>query len=205
MTQPGHQQGNNKEPEIEIVLLEELVPYARNAKMHGQSQILAVAGSIREFGFCNPVLIDGDSTIIAGHCRVLAAEKAGLTEIPCIRLAHLNENQRKAYIIADNRLSEMGSWDYEMLRLEVEAIDFSKLDNMKLEDFQINAPKNSSPPEGTNPDTAPEKPGISGDDNRAHRIILAYQNESEKELWLERTGLDGKKVVYIMNEAGEIE
>ena len=108
---------------IEQIPTEKLIPYARNAKKHDAAQVSKLAGSIREFGFNNPVLIDKDNGIIAGHGRVMAAQQLGLTEMPCIRLDHLTDNQRKAYILADNRLAEIGGgWDEKMLKVELESI-----------------------------------------------------------------------------------
>jgi ParB-like chromosome segregation protein Spo0J len=92
-----------------------LIPYARNARTHDDAQISQLAGSIKEFGFNNPILIDKDNGIIAGHGRVMAARKLGLKEVPTILLDHLNETQRKAYILADNRIAINSSWDNEML------------------------------------------------------------------------------------------
>jgi ParB-like chromosome segregation protein Spo0J len=98
-----------------------LVPYARNAKRHDPEQISKIAASIREFGFNAPILVSPDLTIIAGHGRVMAAQKLGLKEVPCVILDHLTDTQRRAYVLADNRLGELGGgWDMEMLRLEVE-------------------------------------------------------------------------------------
>ena len=105
--------------QIESVPIESLIPYARNARTHSEEQVAQIAGSIREFGFTNPVLIDGDGGIIAGHGRVMAARKLGLSDVPCIRLAHLTEMQRRAYIIADNKLALKAGWDSEMLALEM--------------------------------------------------------------------------------------
>lgn len=114
---------------IENVITDTLIPYARNSKTHNDAQISAIAGSIKEFGFTNPVLIATDGTIIAGHGRVLAAQKLGLVDIPCIRLNHLSDIQRRAYVIADNRLSEIGSgWDTEMLSLEVKELMDAEFD-----------------------------------------------------------------------------
>ncbi|MFZ9965055.1 MAG: site-specific DNA-methyltransferase, partial [Terrimicrobiaceae bacterium] len=102
-------------------------PYARNAKKHDASQVAKLAGSIREYGFTNPVLIDNDNGIIAGHGRVLAAQSLALESVPCIRLGHLTDTQRRAYILADNRLAEIGGgWDEEMLKLEL--ADLAALD-----------------------------------------------------------------------------
>ena len=107
---------------IEEVLTNKLIPYANNARTHSDEQVTQIASSIREFGFNNPVLIDEQSTIIAGHGRVLAALKLDLEKVPCIRLIHLTEIQRKAYIIADNKLALNANWDDEILKLELEML-----------------------------------------------------------------------------------
>ena len=105
---------------LESVPIEALIPYARNARKHSDEQVAQLAASIREFGFNAPVLVDAENGIIAGHGRVLAARKLGLEAVPCLRLDHLTETQRKAYILADNRLAELGGgWDDEMLGLEL--------------------------------------------------------------------------------------
>jgi hypothetical protein len=99
--------------------IDALIPYASNARTHSPDQIAQIAASIREFGFTNPVLVDGEQGIIAGHGRVLATRKLGIDQIPTIELAYLSETQRQAYIIADNKLAENAGWDREMLRLEL--------------------------------------------------------------------------------------
>jgi site-specific DNA-methyltransferase (adenine-specific) len=104
---------------IETKPTADLIPYARNSRTHSEAQVAQIAGSIREFGFTNPVLIDADNGIIAGHGRVMAAQKLGLDKVPCIRLSHLTETQRRAYIIADNKLALNAGWDDEMLALEL--------------------------------------------------------------------------------------
>ena len=105
---------------IEQIPTEKLIPYARNAKKHDAAQVSKLAGSIREFGFTNPVLIDAQNGIIAGHGRVMAAQKLELKDVPCIRLGHLTDTQRRAYILADNKLAEIGGgWDEELLGLEL--------------------------------------------------------------------------------------
>lgn len=109
----------------------DLRPYERNARKHSRRQIQQIAASIRQFGFVNPVLIDAESRIIAGHGRVEAAKQLGLTEIPTIRIEHMTEAQRRAYIIADNRLAELAGWDDELLKLE-----FGDLLELEL-DFEI--------------------------------------------------------------------
>lgn len=108
---------------VEYTATDALVPYARNSRTHSDEQVAQIAASIREFGFTNPVLIDGEGTIIAGHGRVLASMKLGLEEVPTITLGHLTDAQRRAYVIADNRLALNAGWDMEMLAAEVRAIE----------------------------------------------------------------------------------
>lgn len=104
---------------VEYLPLDALVPYARNSRTHSDAQVAQIAGSIREFGWANPILIDADGGIIAGHGRVLAARQLGMKEVPCIRLGHLTETQRKALVIADNKLALNAGWDDELLKLEL--------------------------------------------------------------------------------------
>jgi ParB-like chromosome segregation protein Spo0J len=111
---------------IETLKTADLIPYVRNSRTHSDAQVAQIAGSIREFGFTNPVLIDTDNGIIAGHGRVMAAGKLGLDEVPCIRLSHLTETQKRAYIIADNKLALNAGWDEELLMLELS--DLQELD-----------------------------------------------------------------------------
>ncbi|CAH0242851.1 site-specific DNA-methyltransferase [Roseomonas sp. CECT 9278] len=106
-------------PGYKRVRTRDLIPYARNARTHSDAQVAQIAASIREFGFTNPVLTDGDNGIIAGHGRVLAARKLGMDEVPVIELAHLTPAQRKAYILADNKLALNAGWDEDLLRLEL--------------------------------------------------------------------------------------
>ena len=104
---------------IEQIEIAKLIPYANNARTHSEEQIAQIAASIREFGFNNPVLIDEQSTIVAGHGRVLAARKLELDIVPCIRLNHLSDNQKKSYIIADNKIALNAGWNEELLALEL--------------------------------------------------------------------------------------
>lgn len=104
---------------IELLPVEGLVPYARNSRTHSADQVAQIAASMREFGFTNPVLVDDTGGIIAGHGRVMAAKSLGMAEVPCIRLAHLSAAQRRAYVIADNKIALNAGWDDAMLRLEL--------------------------------------------------------------------------------------
>lgn len=106
-------------PTIKSVPVADLIPYARNARTHSDAQVAQIAASIREFGWTNPILIDGERGIIAGHGRVMAARKLGMDSVPCIELAHLTDTQRKAYILADNQLAINAGWDNDLLSLEL--------------------------------------------------------------------------------------
>lgn len=104
-----------------------LIPYVNNSRTHTENQITQIASSIREFGFTNPILLDGDDGIIAGHGRLAAAQKLGLKEVPTIDLSHLTPAQRKTYIIADNKLALNAGWDEELLKLELEDLGDGEL------------------------------------------------------------------------------
>ena len=103
--------------------VEKLIPYARNARTHSDEQVAQIAASIAEFGWTNPILAGADGIVIAGHARLLAARKLGMTEVPVIVLDHLTESQRRALVLADNRLALNAGWDEEMLRVELVALD----------------------------------------------------------------------------------
>jgi ParB-like chromosome segregation protein Spo0J len=107
---------------IELWPLDKLIPYARNARTHSDAQVAQFAASIKEFGFVNPILAGTDCIIIAGHGRLLAARKLGMTEVPVIVLDGLNENQRRAFVLADNKLALNAGWDDEPWRLEIEGL-----------------------------------------------------------------------------------
>ena len=116
--------------EMQLVPIAKLVPYVNNARTHSPEQINKLRSSLREFGFINPVIIDRDFGVIAGHGRILAAKEESITEVPCVFADHLTEAQKKAYIIADNRMAMDAGWDEELLRVEIEALqgmDFDPL------------------------------------------------------------------------------
>lgn len=108
--------------EKQVVKIADLKPYERNARTHSEEQVDQIARSIEEFGFLNPVLIDEHKNVIAGHGRIMAAEKLGMTEVPCLYVEGLTEDQRRAYILVDNRLTELGGWDMETVEEELKAL-----------------------------------------------------------------------------------
>ena len=123
-------------PDYKKAKVASLVPYARNSRTHSDEQVAKIAASIKEFGFLNPVIVDGENGIIAGHGRILAAQKLGMKEVPTIEASHLTDAQRRAYIIADNRLALDAGWDDEMLR--VEFADLAEADfNLELTGFTL--------------------------------------------------------------------
>jgi hypothetical protein len=151
----------DKKAEITFRQVADLIPYVKNPRTHSEDQVAVIAGSIREFGWTNPVLIDGRNGIIAGHGRVLAARKLGLVEVPCIELSHLSEAQRRAYVIADNQTALRAGWDDELLRLELgelQALEF----NLDLLGFETDALDALLAPVGatglTDPDDVPGPP-----------------------------------------------
>ena len=95
--------------------INDLIPYARNSRTHSDAQMAQIAARTREFGWTNPILLDGENGIIAGHGRLLAAQKLGETQVPTVELAHMSEAQKRAYVIADNKLALNAGWDDEML------------------------------------------------------------------------------------------
>jgi len=147
--------------QIERIGVEALIPYARNSRTHSDAQVAQIAASIREFGFTNPVLVDEANGIIAGHGRVLAARKLKMPDVPAIRLSHLTEAQKRAYVIADNKLALNAGWDIELLRLEINDLRGLEFD-VALTGFsteELDALMAAPGTEGlTDPDAIPEAP-----------------------------------------------
>lgn len=114
---------NKKNLRIKHVSLASLVPYARNSRTHSDEQIAQIAASIKEFGWTNPILVDGDNGVIAGHGRILAARKLDIAKVPVIELSHLTDAQKKALVIADNKLAMNAGWDTELLKVELQDLD----------------------------------------------------------------------------------
>lgn len=165
----------------EKVRTSELIPYASNAKIHSESQIKKIAASIREFGFLNPVLIDKDKNIIAGHGRVMAADLLKLEEVPCVYIEGLTEAQKKAYILADNRLGELAEWDMELVNSELDILKEMDFDidltgfelkieepEVKDDDFEIELPQE--------PKAKPGQVWVLG----AHRVMCGDSTDPEQ-------------------------
>lgn len=114
--------------EMQLVDIEKLIPYINNARTHSPEQVTKLRASLREFGFVNPVIIDADYNVIAGHGRLMAAKEEGIKEIPCVFVDYLTDAQKKAYILADNRMAMDAGWDEELLRVEIEALQGENFD-----------------------------------------------------------------------------
>lgn len=139
----------------------DLIPYARNSRTHSDEQVAKIASSIKEFGFLNPVIVDGENGIIAGHGRIMAAQKLGIDEVPVVEASHLTDAQKRAYIIADNRLALDAGWDDEMLRVEFAELADAEFDleltGFSLEEIEALQPEEIE--EGlTDEDAVPEAP-----------------------------------------------
>lgn len=148
-------------PAIELRAIEALIPYAANSRTHSEEQVSQIAASIKEFGWTNPILVDGENGIIAGHGRLSAARKLGIDKVPVIELSHLTEAQRKAYVIADNKLALNADWDNDLLRVEIEGlkhIDYN-IDLLGFSKDELDTLFPEVLPEGkTDEDAVPEAP-----------------------------------------------
>ena len=142
-------EGAEKPPQLQVQMrpIEALIPYARNSRTHSDEQVAQLAALIREFGWTNPILVDGENGIIAGHGRLAAARKLKLTEVPVIELAHLTPAQKRAYIIADNKAAMNAGWDLPMLREEIHELDAENFDltltaftEKEIEDLMVDPP-----------------------------------------------------------------
>lgn len=140
--------------------VDSLIPYARNARTHSDEQVAQIAASIREFGWTNPILVDGKNGIIAGHGRVLAARSLGEAKVPCIELAGLSESETRAYILADNKLAENAGWDDDLLRLELGELSDKGFDLslVGFDDLELQGLLSGGAEGLTDPDDAPELP-----------------------------------------------
>lgn len=138
--------------EIEYLPVEDLKPYERNARRHEDEDVDAIAASIQAFGFNDPIGIFRDNLIVEGHGRLMAAKKLGIKEVPCIRLDHLTDEERRAYALAHNRTAELSAWDYELRDMEIEDLSFDmtdfgfdKLEEVNVDDLFAPAPEKEPP------------------------------------------------------------
>ena len=184
---------------IQQVKVDELIPYINNSRTHSVEQVAQIASSIKEFGWTNPILVDGNNGIIAGHGRLQAARKLKMTEVPVIELAHLSETQKKALIIADNKLALNAGWDNEMLKIELTNLleqgfaldilgfDQANLDEIFLPDNVKDENEYSQKVDVPTYEPTGEKPSLEDlyDDEKAMDLITTIQqsklNEKEKQ------------------------
>lgn len=175
-----------KFPAYKIVNTADLVPYARNSRTHSPEQVAKIAASIKEYGFLNPIIVDGSNGIVAGHGRVMAAQKLGLETPPVIEAGHLSEHQRRAYIIADNRLALDAGWDSDLLKIELQDLDEAGFD-LSLTGFSVDEIGDllAGSTEGlTDEDAVPDVPAVpvtvEGDiwQMGRHRIICGSSTEA---------------------------
>jgi ParB-like chromosome segregation protein Spo0J len=182
--------------QIQQMPIEALIPYAKNSRVHDDAQVAQIAGSIREFGFTNPVLVDAEGGIIAGHGRVLAARKLGLVEVPCIELSHLSDVQRRAYVIADNKLGLNSSWDDELLKIELEALHDDGF-GMELLGFGADELEAAMGIQGELDGDAPEDKGISYQENFA--VLVECTDEANQQTVFERLSAMGFTCKVLVN------
>lgn len=159
----------------------DLIPYVNNARTHSEEQINDIAASIREFGFLRPILIDDENGVIAGHGRLKAALKLQMDTVPVISVSHLSEAQKKAYIIADNKLAENAGWDEELLGLELEELEDSPL--IELTGFSVDELENLlgyAEEKDTDPNNEPE-----GEFNPVIQYNIIFDNDGQQQAWFE--------------------
>lgn len=188
-------------PQIELLPLAALTPYAKNARTHSAEQLAQLVASLREFGFTSPILIDADGGILAGHGRAIAAQQVGLAEVPCLRLGHLTEVQKRAYILADNRLALNAGWDEDLLAQELAALAAEDYDtgltgfgDDEIAELMALAERIGNPDGDQDPDAVPEvaanpisQPGdlwrlgrhrlLCGDSTQAEAVTLLMAGE----------------------------
>jgi len=190
--------------EIELLKPTDLIPYIRNARTHSDYQVQQIAGSIREFGFTNPILIDENNNIIAGHGRMKAAEVLRLPKVPCIRLKNLSDIQKQAYILADNKLALNAGWDAELLKIEIEDLQLGKYD-LSLTGFNdaeiAAALADGLNSDNVNPDEEwQDMPEFNQNDETSWRhIIVHFNNQSDLdkfEMLIEQKITDKTKSIW---------
>jgi ParB-like chromosome segregation protein Spo0J len=176
---------------IELIPIDDLIPYANNARTHSEEQVLQIASSIKEFGFNAPILIDAKNGIIAGHGRVMAARKLKIEQAPCVRIEHLSEAQKKAYILADNRIALNSGWDYELLTNELSQLSELDVDlgSLGFDEKELN---NIFNPES---ESMPEE--FDGDASNKWQLLIEYDNENQLAKAFDKAKEEGLKCKII--------
>lgn len=179
-------------PELQWWPLDRLIPYERNARTHGPEQVAQLAASIQEFGFTNPILVDGSDGILAGHGRLAAAKDLGLAEVSVIVLGHLSPAQRRAYILADNQLALNAGWDLETLQQEVTALNLEDFD-LGLLGFDEDRIAGLLNPDGIDreegPPTGADDPGK--EYRQKYAVAVECADEAEQETVYEKLNGEG--------------
>tara|TARA_R110000787_G_scaffold39775_4_gene99316 strand:- start:2205 stop:2744 length:540 start_codon:yes stop_codon:yes gene_type:complete len=170
--------------EVAYVATTDLIPYANNPRTHSEQQVAQVAASIQEFGFNNPILIDEHNSIIAGHGRLAAAQKLDMNTVPTILLEGLSEAQRKAYVIADNKLTENGGWDYDLLAVEIDRLKELDVD-VNLTGFE---PQEVNKLFGEEVEKDIAEPKVDFFENE---MIMKFSSEKQLEKWYEMAEKEG--------------
>ncbi|APM39885.1 site-specific DNA-methyltransferase [Clostridium kluyveri] len=190
-----------------MIDIDELISYVNNARTHSKEQITKIRSSLREFGFVNPVLIDKDKNIISGHGRILAAKEEGIKEIPCVLVEHLTEAQKKAYILADNKLALDAGWDNEILALEIEAlkdldfdISLTGFDAAEIDDLFSNVHDKEIKEDDFDIDSELKEPAISKQGDvwllGKHRLVCGDSTKAETYEVL----MEGKKANLVVTD-----
>lgn len=174
-------------PAYKTVSVADLIPYARNSRTHSDAQVAKLAASIKEFGFLNPIITDGENGIVAGHGRVMAAQKLGLDTLPCIEAGHLTEAQKRAYIIADNRMALDAGWDNDLLKIELQDLDGEGFD-LSLTGFDLTE-INSLFDIDDSQDNLPEQQDL----NATFEVAVECENETQQETVFNFLTKDGYK------------
>lgn len=173
-----------EELKFEYRNVEDLIPYARNAKIHKPEQIENLAASIREFGFLSPIIIDKDGTVAAGHGRLMAAKKLKLKKVPTVLASHLTDTQRKAFTLADNRIGEVNTgWDMEMLSLELEELGELEYDYSDFMDFEGLSIDSDDSDDITDSFTFVEPSDIEPENKKYDLRIICSSGEEQQELF----------------------
>lgn len=184
------------------VSVDTLIPYVNNARKHSDEQITQIASSIREFGFNSPIITDGENGVLAGHGRLMAAKKLGMTEVPVIEAAHLSPAQRKAFILADNKIGDNSSFDYDILALEIESLremDFD-LDLTAFSEFELatfESGTGSMLDDGLRPDSDFSERFTEEGSGRQERYHLIFGSKTIQISKAELDGLSQKYETYL--------